>query len=155
MAKLRSVLGYLMAVLTIPIMFAGLIGFAFPAVNDTFVAAIGLEHSPNWSGGAVVQTIDHGAYQTDVHRQVFDALIGEHKEGFIQVDWQPEDALPARIDEEIDIDADGQADFRVDLDTATRQASLTPYAPNVLDVEWVYDLGERLALRVRIENPRR
>lgn len=154
MAKLRSVLGYVVAALSIPIMMAGVAGFGLP-LGEAFISATGLKHSANWSGGEVVQTLPHGTYQTEVHRPVFDALIGEHKEGFIQVAWRPADGLPARIDEEIDADADGQADFRVELDTSTQQATLTPYSPNVLELEGVYDLGETLAIRVALKNPRR
>jgi hypothetical protein len=153
MKKLRSVLGYVVAALSIPIMMVGVMGFAFP-LGEQFIAATGLKHSANWSGGEVVQTLQHGAYQTKVHRPVFDALIGEHKEGFVQVAWRPADGLPACIDEEIDADADGQADFRIELDTATQQATLTPYSPNVIELEGVYDLGETLAIRVKLKNPR-
>ena len=135
MAHLKSVLGYTAAALSIPIMLAGLFAFIAPEpIGTSFLSATGLKTSANWTGGEVVQTVDHGAYQTEVHRPVFDALIGERQEGFVQVAWRPPEALPARIDEEIDADADGQADFRVELDTATRKATLTPYSPNVLDV---------------------
>ena len=154
MKKLKSILGYIVAALSIPIMMLGVTGFAFP-LGEQFIAATGLEHSANWSGGEVVQTLQHGTYQTEVHRPVFDALIGEHKKGFVQVAWRPADGLPARIDEEIDADADGQADFRVDLDTVAQQATLTPYSANVMELEGVYDLGETLAIRVKLKNPRK
>jgi hypothetical protein len=153
MSKLKSVLGYTVAALSILIMMAGVGAWRY--MGEPFISATGLKHSANWSGGEVVQTIDHGTYQTEVHRPVFDALIGERKAGFVQVAWRPADGLPAHIDEEIDADADGQADFRIELETATEQASLTPYSPKVLELEGVYDLGETLAVRVRLENPRR
>ena len=153
MAKLKSVLGYTVAVLSILIMIAGVGAWSF--MSEPFISATGLKHSANWSGGEVAQTLEHGTYRTEVHRPVFDALLGERKAGFVQVAWRPADGLPARIDEEIDADADGQADFRIELETATEQASLTPYSPNVLELEGVYDLGETLAVRVRLENPRR
>jgi len=156
MAKLKSVLGYLVAALGIPIMIVtALMWTVLGFLPEQFILVTGLEHSANWTGGEVVQTIEHGTYRTEVHRPVFDALFGEHKKGFVQVAWRPPDALPARIDEEIDADGDGQADFRIELETATRQASLTPYSPNVLALEGVYDLGETLAIRVRLKNPRR
>ena len=155
MATLKSVLGCTAAALGIPIMVVALAGFAGVDLGGPFIAATGLATSANWTGGEVAQTIDHGTYRTEVHRPVFDALIGERKEGFIQVAWRPPDALPARIDEEIDTDADGRADFRIELETATRQASLTPYSPNVVELEGVYRLSETLAVRVKLKNPRR
>ncbi len=159
MAKLKSFLGYSVAALCIPIMMAAVLGPRVPIVGRAvifgFLSATGLEHSANWTGGEVVQTLEHGTYRTEVHRPVFDALFGEHKEGFVQVGWAPPDALPARIDEEIDADADGRADFRIELDTGTRQATLTPYTPQVIDLEGVYHLGKSLAIRVALKNPRR
>jgi len=158
MAKVKSVLGYSMAALCIPIMMVAVLGLRLPmapALILGFVSATGLKHSANWTGGEVVQTLEHGTYRTEVHRPVFDALIGEHKKGFIQVAWRPPDALPARIDEEIDADADGQADFRIRLEPATKQASLTSYSPNVIELQGVYNLDETLAVRVRLKNPRR
>ena len=153
MAKLRSVLGYLVAALTIPIMIAALMAWRF--LGGAFVSATGLKTSANWTGGEVAQTLAHGAYQTEVHRPVFDALIGERRQGFVQVAWRPAEALPAHIDEEIDVDADGQADFRIELETGTRLATLTPYSANVMELQGVYDLGDTLAVRVTLKNPRR
>jgi hypothetical protein len=153
MAKLKSVLGYTVAALSIPVMIAAVLAFTVLDLGGPFISATGLKTSANWTGGEVVQTHEHGTYRTEVHRPVFDALIGERKEGFVQVAWRPADALPARIDEEIDADADGRADFRIELETATRQASLTPYSPNVIELEGVYRLGETLAIRVTLKNP--
>jgi hypothetical protein len=155
MATVKSVLGYAAAALGIPIMVVGLLSFAGFNLGGPFLKATGLKTSANWTGGEVAQTIDHGSFRTEVHRPVFDALIGERREGFIQVAWRPPDSLPARIDEQIDTNADGQADFRVVLETATREAIVTPSSPNVMELEGVYDLGETLAIRVKLKNPRR
>jgi hypothetical protein len=154
MAKLKSVLGYIVAALSIPIMTFGVLSFTVLGLGEPFIEATGLKTSANWTGGEVAQTLDHGTYRTEVHRPVFDALFGERKEGFVQVAWQPADGLPARIDEEIDTDADGRADFRIELETATKQASLTPYSANVIELEGVYQFDERLAIRVSLENLR-
>jgi hypothetical protein len=153
MAKLKPVLGYAVAALSILVMVAAIMAWILQ-LGVPLVSATGLRLSANWSGGEVARTIDHGSYQTDIHRPVFDALIGERTEGFVQVAWRPADALPARIDEEIDADADGRADFRIELETATRQASLATYSPNVMDLEGVYRLGEALAIRAALKNPR-
>jgi hypothetical protein len=156
MAKLKSILGYTVAVLGIPLMIFSVLAFSgVVPLGKSFITATGLKTSANWTGGEVVRTIEHGAYQTDIHRPVFDALIGEHKEGFIQVAWRPPEALPAFIDEEIDFDADGQADFRIELQPASKQATITSYSPNVTELEGVYDLGAKLAIRVKIKNPSR
>jgi hypothetical protein len=154
MEKLKPVLGYMMAVLSCLISVAILPAIMF--LSEPLVTATGLTISPNYTGGEVVQTVDHGAYQTHVHRMVFDdTLIGERKQGFIQVDWGPSDGLPARIDEEIDADGDGQADFRVQVDTANKEATLTPYASWVLELEGTHGIDDALMVRVRLRNPSR
>jgi hypothetical protein len=151
MEKIRPVLGYMMAVFSCLISAAILPAIA--TLSEPFITATGLTISPNYSGGEVVQTIDHGAYETRVHRMVFDdVLIGERKEGFIQVDWIPLDGLPAQIDEEIDADGDGQADFRIEVDTASKEATLTPYAAWVLELEGAYKPEGFMLVRVRLEN---
>jgi hypothetical protein len=154
MTRLRSILGYTAAVLSFVVMVG-----AFPALEifgEPLITATGLTVSPNYTGGEVTRTIDYGAYQMQVHRMVFDdVLIGERRTGFIQVDWSPLEGLPARIDEAVDVDGDGQADFRVEVDTLGEEATLTPHATWVLDVDWVYRLEDALALRVRLRNPHR
>jgi hypothetical protein len=131
----------------------------FPALEilgEPFITATGLTVSPMYTGGEVARIVDHGAYRTQVHRMVFDdVLIGERRTGFVQVDWSPLEGLPAHIDEAIDADGDGQADFHVEVDTLGEVATLTPRVPWALDVDWVYRLEDALALRVRLRNPSR
>ena len=154
MKILKAICGYALAVLSVPMVLIGIMG-PRGGLDELFISATGLTVSPWVSGGEVVQTIDHGTYQTHVHRMVFDALIGERKRGFVQMDWVPPDALPAHIDEEIDADGDGQADFRVEVDTANKETTLTPYASWVLEVDGTYRLKDSLAVRVILRNPSR
>jgi hypothetical protein len=154
MAKVRPVLGYIAAALTGPLVIAVFMLMASGAL-DRVGAASGLTIAPGIVVGEVVRTIDHGAYQAQVHRMVFDALIGERREGFIQVDWMPREALPALIDDEIDADGDSQADFRLQVNTEQRESTLTPYAPWVLELEGTYALRDALAVRVHLRNPSR
>jgi hypothetical protein len=154
MEKLRAFFGYTIAVLTFPFIVVMLLGGA-TGLGDGIVEAIGLETTAKYTGGEVVRTVDHGAYQTQIHRMVFDALFWERSEGFIQVAWAPFGALPARIDEEIDADGDGQADFRVEVDVANKTSTLTPYASWVQDLEGTYRLKDTIAVRVFLKNPSR
>jgi hypothetical protein len=154
MKILKAICGYTLAVLGVPLILIGIMGPS-AGLDELFISATGLTLSPWIDGGEVVQTIDHGTYQTHVHRMVFDALIGERKEGFIQVGWTPLDALPAHIDEEIDADGDGQADFRVEVDTANKESTLTPYASWVLELEGTYKPEGLLMVRVYLRNPSR
>jgi hypothetical protein len=145
----------LVAVLTFPIIIVMIFGAFGGPLGELFIEVTGLETSANWTGGEVVQTVDHGTYQTRVHRMVFDGLIGERRDGFIQVGWSPPDDLPAHIDEEIDADGDGQADFRIQVDTVKKESTLTPYASWVLELEGTFRIEDELMVRVLLENPAR
>jgi len=154
MKYIKSFLGYSIAVvcILISIMVGPMIGL----LAEPFIKTTGLRLSPNYDGGEVRQTIDHAAYQTLVHRMVFDnTLIGERKEGFVQVEWAPLAALPAHIDEEVDVNGDNQADFRLVVDTANKQSVLTPYSSWVQELEGTYRFKNSMAVRVRLKNPAR
>ncbi len=151
MQKLKSFLGYGMAALSSAFMLAAVV--AIMSFSEPFLAITGLKTSPNYTGGEVARTIDHGAYQTQIHRMVFDdTLIGERTEGFIQINWTPRDALPARVSEDIDANGDGKVDFRIEVDTASRETALTPYADWVLGWEGTYKPGDSLMVRVKLRN---
>ncbi len=153
MSKIKAIFGYTLAALGLPIALATFMGMSDWA--NLLVSTTGLTVSPWFSGGEVAATVDHDGYETRIHQTVFQALIGERDEGFVQVDWTPIDALPATIDEEIDFDNDGSADFRVELDTRARQAQITPYSQQVLFLEGVYQVREEaVAIRVRLKNSR-
>jgi hypothetical protein len=150
MSKLTAIVGYTLAFLMLPVVLATFIGM--PYFAEKLVLATDLKVSPWFSGGEVVRTIDHGTYQTLIHRKVFDGLVCERSKGFAQVDWTPLDALPSTIDEQIDLDGDGQADFRIELDTQTGKANLTASSSRVLGLERSYLLKKAWAVRVSLSN---
>jgi hypothetical protein len=102
----------------------------------------------------VVRRIEHEAYATEIHRPVFDGLLCERNWGFVQVDWAPADRLPDRIDEEIDYDGDGQADFRIHF-TPGEKPVLTALGEHVLGLEGAYQVHDAWVVRVALSNPRR
>jgi hypothetical protein len=150
MKKLRAILGHAWAILAIPVALATLLGMS--SWSEGLVAATGLTVSPWFTGGPVVRTVEHGGYRLAIHRPVFDGLIGQTREGFVQLAWSPRQGLPPRIDEEVDLDGDGQTDVRVELDTASGQAAVTPYAERVLGLEGTYELEDSWVVRVNLRN---
>lgn len=153
MQKLKAILGYTWAALLIPLVVATLFGMG--DWMELLVSGTGLTVSPWFSGDVVARTVAHAGYETRIHRPVFRALIGERREGFVQVDWGPLEALPAQVDEEVDFDGDGQADFRVVLDTASGRATLTPLTEYALGLAGAYRLDDAWAVRAALKNPRR
>lgn len=153
MQRLKAFLGYTLAVLATPLVLIAFVASGpLPAV---LVEATGLTLSPWVDGGAVRQTVDRGAYQVLLHRPVFDGLVGERKQGFMQIDWTPLSALPERVAEEVDLDEDGEMDFRLEVDVQASRATLTPYNAKAISVEGVYKLENARAVRVILRNPKK
>jgi hypothetical protein len=78
-------------------------------------------------------------------------LIWERKNGFIQINWEPFSGLPQVVEEKIDYNGDRQEDFLVKLDTATGNASLVAYSPDVISIENTYKLTKGWAVRVLLK----
>jgi hypothetical protein len=150
MYKLKAFFGYALAVLGLPIVLATFIGEGFWTIS--LVSATGLRVSPWYTGDEVAHTVTHDGYETRIHKPVFMALIGEQSEGFVQVDWAPAGKVPAQVAEDIDYNGDGRPEFRLELDTNTQQAKLTPYTPQVIGLRGTYRLTDAWAVRVDLKN---
>lgn len=148
MPKIRSILGYMWAGAAIIVVFATFLGSSI--FSRVLVTASGVKISPLYSGGEVVRFVDHGSYKALIHRPVFDALIGERSEGFIQLNWEPLAGLPPVIEESIDYTGDGKADFSVRIDTKTGEASLTPINPMVISIKKTAKLDNGWVMRVQL-----
>lgn len=146
---MKAFLGYTAALLAVPVIITAFIGMDF--WTHKLVSATGITVSPWFTGGEVIRTIEHGSYRTLLRRPVFDGLIGERKQGFVQIDWGQLDALPAGIEEEIDYDGDGCRDFRIKLNSKTGEAALTRYSPQGISLEGSYKLKEAWAVRVLLK----
>jgi hypothetical protein len=149
MKKLKSLLGYICAAAAIIIALATFLGQSY--FSRTLASATGVTVNPWYSGGEVIKTIDHGNYQTTMHRPVFDYLIGQTKEGFIQINWVPATSLPQVISEGFDYNGDGKEDFIVTLNTTTGEATLTKSNPAVLSIGKSYHLRDGWAVRVLLK----
>ncbi|MGA2171888.1 MAG: hypothetical protein ABSG82_02585 [Sedimentisphaerales bacterium] len=150
MNRLRKFLAYGWALMAVPIIlitFIGMDGWAKKLVDFT-----GLKVSPLYTGGEVVQTIKHEGYETLIHRPVFDGLVCERKNGFVQIGWKAtRDRLPELIDETIDFDRDGKDDFRIELNTTTNNGRLEGYSPGVVSLGKILVLKNERVVRVSLK----
>lgn len=150
MTRLKTVLCYGWALMAAPLVLATFMGMNFWA--EKLVAVTGLKVSPWCTGGEVMQTVEHDLYKTLIHRPVFDGLIGERRNGFVQITWEPNEApLPTQIDEEIDFDVDGRNDFRIKLDTKTNEAELQAFNNEVVSLGEVLVLERERIVRVTLK----
>lgn len=148
--RLRTFFGYTAAVLTIIVALSTFLGMKF--FSHKLIDVTGLKISPWFTGGEIVRIIDHGSYQTLQHRAVFDALIGQRSEGFVQLDYSPSKSLPETISEDIDFDLDGNMDFHLEYNVPTNTAKFTPFTPRAVSVAGCYVLKERRAVRISLHN---
>lgn len=153
MPRFKAVGGYILAALAVPLVLAVFMGQNY--WMKEVVAITGVKVSPWLTGGDVIRTIDHGEYQTAIHEQVFQGLLGEKKEGLVQIDWNSAQNLPDSIYEDVDYDADGENDFHIALDTKSNQAYVLPLQTGVIGLEKSYVLKDGQAVRVSVKNPRR
>ncbi len=152
---LKSGFGYTWAALCLVIILSTFVGLGF--WERTLANGTGIHVSPRFSGGEVRQTVNHGFYRTLLHRMVFDGLVSERAEGFVQIDWAPQEkeSLPAVLEETFDIDGDGSTEIAVRVNTAERKVELLQKAPWVLGAEPLVSAGSERILRVLLRNPRK
>jgi hypothetical protein len=142
-------MGYAWAAAAVIIALATFFGHNY--FSSTLAISTGVTVNPRFSGGQILKTIDHGKYKTAIHRPVFDSLIGQTKEGFIQINWEPAAGLPPIIREGFDYNQDGNDDFTITLNTTTGETMLTKNSPDVLDVGKSYRLKNGWAVRVLLK----
>ena len=136
----------MLASLMVPVVLVTFLGMDFWA--HKLISITGVHVSPWYTGAEVVRKVGHGQYETRIHRPVFDGLLWESRQGFVQVDWAPVQSIPSHIDEEVDIDGDGIMDFRVQLDTSENAARVTPLNRGVISLEGIYRLKDARSIRV-------
>ena len=148
MKNLLKIAGYAWAgacLVVVLVMFTG-----SDYLSGKLASATGITVSPRYSGGEVIRSIDHGTYKTILHRPVFDGLIGERRDGFIQIEWQPVTELPPLIEDAVDFTGDGKEDFSFRLDTVAGRGAITPRNPSVVALEWVVKVNQGWVARVQL-----
>jgi hypothetical protein len=149
MNKLKSFFGYFLAALGVPALLVMFMGTA--AWMELLVSTTGLKINPLYTGGEVARAYSQDGMRIEIHEPVFAALIGESKEGFVQVTFGPKVAA-RQIDADIDYDNNGAADFRLQWDTASGEPIIHSYAPHVVGLEASYELQDTYAIRVHLLN---
>lgn len=109
-ARILAILAYTGAGFTLLI--AICVPFVLIGAFSGAVGHAGLHIDAAYSGGTVARTIQRDGYRIMVYQPVQPRLL-ERIEPFVQITFEPADALPAQVTEEIDLDGDGQPDVRV------------------------------------------
>lgn len=152
MKRLQSILGYIIALLMVPLVMAI---FGGEEVWKTkLVQATGLTVTPWFTGGPIERVVPKEGYQIQVHRRVVDGLFRPRRRGFVQVDWRSYEKLPMVVNDPIDLDNDQKIDLWVHGDTRKETVRITVLNPDVLGVREVLKLKDAWAVRINIRNKR-
>jgi hypothetical protein len=108
--RFPAVFAYLGAALTLVI--AILVPFVLMGVFTNAVAHAGLHVDENYTGGNVARVVDRNGYRILVYQPARPHFLQRTKP-FVQIAFEPAAALPAEVDEAIDLDGDGRPDVRV------------------------------------------
>jgi hypothetical protein len=108
--NIRSILAYTGAGLTLLV--AVCVPFVLIGGFSSVVAHAGLHIDATYSGGTIARTIQREGYRIEVYQPVRPRML-ERTGSFVQIVFEPADALPKQVNDEIDLDGDGRADVRV------------------------------------------
>jgi hypothetical protein len=153
MKTFLSILGYSWAVLClilIPATFIGNNGFAKMLTKFSFMKV-----NARYSGGELDRVLSKTDYKIEIYKPVFTALIGESSEGFVQIKWIASKELPPVINDTIDFDKNGVADFAVNIDTKTGKTELKAFDKNVIGLRISSKVKESWLIRVDLKNPKK
>jgi hypothetical protein len=147
MKKLVQIFAYTWAIicaLLIPVTFMGNGQFATLLSKLPFMKV-----SPIYSGGVADRVIEKSGMKITINKPVFEALIGESREGFVQIRFSDSTQLPATIMQVIDYNNDGSGDFILNINTRSNQTQMEPINKNVRQLivsskvknDWIVRVG--------------
>lgn len=159
MKIILSIFAYLWAVICIFVVFTIFLGS--DTLTNLSLRLPFMKLDPVYSGGAVVKTYPADSVLIEVHEPVFSALIGESKNGFIQIKFRPDTTggrtaatLPETITEKIDYNSDGVNDFILDVNTLTGETGLKVCPSKHMSVKQSSSVHDYWVVRVGLPNPR-
>ena len=142
MKRLRAVLGYSAAVLTIAVAVVGPL-FWF-GVFTRAAGGTSLRIDPMYTGGEQARTIVRDGYQIVIYKPVAKRAPLSQAGAFVQIVWTPASKLPAAVSEFLDLDGDGRPDcsvsFQVPHDPKAKlHVTVEPLTALVLPMHQVSD----------------
>jgi hypothetical protein len=150
MKKTVQIFAYTWAIicaLLIPITFMGNNQFALMLAKLPFMKV-----SPVYTGGEPDRVIEKGSMKITINKPVFEALIGESNEGFVQIKFSDSIPLPEIVHQEIDYNNDNSADFIVDINTLSNQSKIVALNKNVKELIVSSKVKNDWIVRVRLMN---
>jgi len=125
MRRLTAILGYTGAALTVAAMLVT--PFLLFNLFGRLLVRTGIRVDPVYQGGDSVRVVPRDGYRIVVYRPYLPVAPLSSVGPYAQVAWAPAHALPAHVEDEVDLDGDGRADlcaaFDVPRDPEARLAA--------------------------------
>lgn len=148
MIKLKSILGYIIAVLTLFVVLATFMGNDFFAKK--LIAVTSLKVSPLYTGGEISKVLSLENCQLKIHKPVFQGLFSDRSNGFVEVDYESKN-MPQVISQSIDFDGDGKNDFSINYDIKNNKSEFEALNKNVVSLNGVYKIKSGYAIKVNLK----
>jgi len=138
-----GVIWALLGLVLMIILFPGLNGF-----SRSFSTLPFMKINPRYSGGEESFRKSEGAFTLVVHKPVFNGLIRDRKDGFVQIDWRG--AVPDKIFDTIDYNRDDIPDFIMKIDTKKQVSDCLPMEGSVIGLRISTPTSFGWAVRVNL-----
>lgn len=135
-------------VLIIPVSFIGSDYFAQQLSYLPFMKV-----NPKYTGGEIARIYEQDSMIITVNKPVFPSLFGSGSKGFVQVKFSGVKTLPVLINQKIDYDNDGKADFFLNINTLTSDVKFETLSENVSALYISSKVKDSWIVRVSIMNP--
>ena len=133
-----------MCLIIIIVLFPGLNYFSNSVSRLSF-----MKINPNYSGGEIAREYLTESCTLLIHKPVFDGLLKERKNGFVQVDWRG--TIPDRFTDTIDYNLDNSPDFIIRVDRMSSQTDLNALNSKIKDVSISTPTSYGWAARINLE----
>jgi hypothetical protein len=124
----------------------------FPFFN-TFSSSVAklpfMKINPNYTGGEIAQTFVMESCTLVIRKPVFDGLLRERKNGFVQIDWRG--IVNEEIADTIDYDFDSKRDFIIHVNVKNSKTDLEPLNNKVTGVNVSTSTSYGWAVRVNLK----
>ncbi|MBF0546265.1 MAG: hypothetical protein HQM08_17610 [Candidatus Riflebacteria bacterium] len=151
MKSLKWIFGYVIAAGYIFLTVAYF--FLSQKLEIKFINTFPAKLSPKFTGGEVTKMAERGTYKFFLQKPVFDALIGQTSEGFLQIGWTPLKTLPAAISEDVVLEDGKKPEFHIDVDTKNLKGTITNPGSLIFGEPEIAKLTDSIVARIKMHNP--
>lgn len=88
--------------------------------EEKFEEILGWQANSFYNGGPEVHRIERESYSLTIHEAQFQEYLFKRNRGYIQVQWHWRGEVPNQIDEDLDLNQDGQVDIQISFSTENK-----------------------------------